>query len=229
MLKIENLSFKFENRQVLDQLNLSLIPGETVALIGSSGSGKTTLLRLICGILSPEQGTIAVTPYTHAYMSQQDLLLPWRTLRENITLALELEKLPIVRGEIDELLKSLGIENLADRYPHEVSGGQYKRAMLARTLAPRKEILLLDEPFSSLDLPLRDKLYTYLREFNRATTLLVTHDFRDAYFLADRIVLLDRGKIGREWRLEPESRQDPSKLGHFFNEITAALSVSTRL
>lgn len=227
MLKIRDLCFNFDQNKIIDNLSLEVQKGETVALIGSSGSGKTTLLRLICGALRPLSGVIDTPCHTFAYMSQQDLLLPWRTVFENVTLSLELEKLPYHKEEIITLLCSLEIDTLAKRYPHELSEGQYKRTMLARTLALKKETLLLDEAFSALDLPLRDKLYSYLREYNRATTLLVTHDFRDAFYLANRIFLLNQGKIGQEWLIKSESRKDPVYIGHLFSELTAALSLST--
>lgn len=226
MLAIEELCFNFEKRKILEGFSLSLKKGETVAVIGTSGSGKTTLLRLICGSLIPHSGQVIAPPHSQAYMSQQDLLLPWRTVEDNIKLSLELEKLPLVREEIYELLERLEIIKYRHSYPHELSGGQYKRAMLARTLAPKKNILLLDEAFSSLDLPLRDKLYGSLRELTQATTLLVTHDFRDAFSLADRIVLLDRGKIGAEWRILPELREDASYVGALFSELKSALALS---
>lgn len=226
MLTIKNLSFSFQKRKILDDLSLTIEKGEIIALIGSSGSGKTTLLRLICGMLAPQEGSIDTTSHSHAYMSQQDLLLPWRTVRENIILPLELEAIAHDSTKIDELMSKLEIESLSHRYPAELSGGQYKRAMLARALAPQKEILLLDEAFSSLDLPLRDKIYARLSEINHATTLLVTHDFRDAFTLSNRIVLLDKGKIGQEWHLDPEKKEDPVYIGTLFTELKAALARS---
>lgn len=157
-------------------------------------------------------------------MTQQDLLLPWRTVRDNIALPLELEKLPRPPSEIEELMHKLEIATLGDRFPAELSGGEYKRVMLARALIPKREILLLDEAFSSLDLPLRDKIYTRLREINQATTLLVTHDFRDAFILSDRILLLSQGKMGREWRLDPNQKEDPAYMGMLFKDLKTALS-----
>ena len=224
MITIKNLSFNFEKRKILDDLSLTVKKGENVALIGVSGSGKTTLLKLICGILKPHAGTIETPPHSHSYMTQQDLLLPWRTVRDNIALPLELEKLPRPPSEIEELMHKLEIATLGDRFPAELSGGEYKRVMLARALIPKREILLLDEAFSSLDLPLRDKIYTRLREINQATTLLVTHDFRDAFILSDRILLLSQGKMGREWRLDPNQKEDPAYMGMLFKDLKTALS-----
>lgn len=227
MLKINNLSFKYNKRKILDDLSLTVKKGEIVALIGSSGSGKTTLLKLICGILKPQSGTIEAPPHEYAYMTQQDLLLPWRTVEDNITLTLELEKIPYIAAEIDTLLDRLEMTACRKQFPHELSGGQYKRAMLARTLAPRKNILLLDEAFSSLDLPLRDKLYSRLKEMSTATTLLVTHDFRDAFTLADRILILHNGHIGQTWHVETDKREDPVYIGTLFKELKEALALST--
>lgn len=222
MLSIKKLCFNFKANKILDNLSLTLNKGETVALIGASGSGKTTLLRLISGMLSPLSGTIEKPPSV-AYMSQQDLLLPWRNVENNVRLPLELERLPANIGDIDELLCRLEMAEQRHSYPHELSGGQYKRAMLARTLAPKRALLLLDEPFSSLDLPLRDKLYTRLRELNEATTLLVTHDFRDALSLANRIALINAGHIVQEWHIDPSKRDDPAFIGTLFFDFKKAL------
>lgn len=227
MLTIKNLTFNYGASKILDDLSLQIKKGETVAIIGSSGSGKTTFLRLLCGILKPSSGSIEAPLHEYAYMTQQDLLLPWRTVEENITLTLELEKIPFLKPEIELLLEKLELFPFRGHYPHQLSGGQYKRVMLARTLAPKKNILLLDEAFSSLDLPLRDKLYSRLKELSTATTILVTHDFRDAYTLADRIILLNKGKVGQEWIIEQDKKEDPIYLGTLFKELKEALSLST--
>ncbi|MCB1114423.1 MAG: ABC transporter ATP-binding protein [Chlamydiia bacterium] len=225
MLEIENLNFSFSLSPVLNDLTLSLKPKETVALIGASGSGKTTLLRLISGALKPGSGKlIAPMPQSQAYMSQKDLLLPWRTVEANIALPLELAGKTVSPERLHTLLDQLELTPYRHRFPHELSGGQYKRAMLARTLAPEKPLLLLDEPFSSLDLPLRDKLYGRLKSFSQAATLLVTHDFRDAFTLADRILLLKNGQITQSWQIDPDKRENPSYIGTLFQELKSAIS-----
>ena len=225
MIKIENLEFKFSSETILKTISFSLKEGETVALIGASGSGKTTLLRLISGSLRPDSGkVIAPPPASQSYMSQKDLLLPWRNVQDNITLPLELEGKILSSERLEFVLESLELTALRHRYPHELSGGQYKRAMLARAIAPEKKLLLLDEPFSSLDLPLRDKLYSRLKTLSQATTLLVTHDFRDAFTLADRILLLSNGNISQAWQVDSDRREDPTYIGTLFQELKSAIS-----
>lgn len=224
MISLKRVHFTYKSTPILTDLTFSAAPGETVALIGTSGSGKTTLLKLISGILKPSQGTIEVpAPLEQAYMSQQDLLLPWRTVIDNITLPFELEGKSFLQEPLDALLEALEIAPYRSRYPHELSGGQLKRVMLARTLASPKKLVLLDEPFDSLDLPLRDKLYTRLKTLTSATLLLVTHDFRDAFVLADRILILRDGTIQKEWQLETDKKEDPIYMGTLFAELKSEL------
>lgn len=224
MISLKRVHFTYKSTPILKDLSFSAAPGETIALIGTSGSGKTTLLKLISGILKPSQGTIEVpAPLEQAYMSQQDLLLPWRTVIDNITLPFELEGKSFLKEPLDALLEALEIAPYRSRYPHELSGGQLKRVMLARTLASPKKLVLLDEPFDSLDLPLRDKLYTRLKTLTSATLLLVTHDFRDAFVLADRILLLRNGTIQKEWQLETDKKEDPIYMGTLFAELKSEL------
>lgn len=220
MLTVSGLSFNYGSKKVLDRLSITIEPGESVALIGSSGSGKTTLLRLIAGILSHKNGTI-IKPDL-AYMTQQDLLLPWRSILKNIELPLELEG-HSKKSALDWLEK-MELLPYKNYYPDQLSGGMYKRAMLARALAQNKPLLLLDEPFGSLDLPLRDRLYSRLKSLTQSSILLVTHDFRDAFYLADKILLLKEGSIKNSWIIDKARIEDPHYIGQMFQDLKIASS-----
>jgi NitT/TauT family transport system ATP-binding protein len=205
MLQIEDLHFSYGPKKVLSGLSLSVKKGEIVSLIGISGSGKTTLFRLIAGHLVPEAGKITGID-SITYMQQEDLLLPWRDTLSNLTLLNELGK---ERGKFTEdpfaLLAKVGLKGCERMYPHELSGGMRSRLSLARSLLQGRPLLLLDEPFGSLDVIIREGLYdlvaTSCKNENKGV-LLVTHDFRDALSLSDRILVLSEGKISAEFQVK---------------------------
>lgn len=217
MLKVKKLSFSYGKKQVLKDISLSLGQGEIASLIGASGSGKTTLFKLLTGILNPTEGTIETDGDTYpAYMTQQDLLLPWRTVLKNVMLPAELgKKSSLPENMVPKalsLLDELGMKNCSEMFPDELSGGMRQRVSLARALLQSSKVLLLDEPFSSLDLSLREQLYDLLRRIQQehmTTMLMVTHDFRDALTLSDHIFFLDEGSIKKQWTISDEERNDP--------------------
>ncbi len=235
LLKIQNLSFSYGNLSVIKEINLDIYPNEVTALIGSSGSGKSTFFKLIAGILQPSRGSISVhnglpSAHTTAYMMQEDLLLPWRTVLENIMLPLELGNNSSSRQEIipqaHALIHELALTGYSHFYPDEISGGMRQRVSLARALIQKRPLLLLDEPFGSLDVTLREHMYSLLRTLRlkyHTAQLLVTHDFRDAISLADRILLLSQGSICKEWTISPQSRFDFNALGSLQEEMKEAL------
>ncbi|MCH9626403.1 MAG: Aliphatic sulfonates import ATP-binding protein SsuB [Chlamydiales bacterium] len=216
MLAIHLLQFAYGEKTILDKLSFSIKKGEIVALIGISGSGKTTLFRLITGLIQPTEGTISLDGEA-TYMRQEDLLLPWRTVLENLLLFTELgKKLPqkkeVIRAQALALLERVGLEGTAEAYPHTLSGGMRQRVALARSLLQNHPLMLLDEPFASLDVIIREQLYALMREIRdqySKTIVMVTHDFRDAMALADRILVLSEGKIAADYPVLPEMRQDP--------------------
>jgi ABC-type nitrate/sulfonate/bicarbonate transport system ATPase subunit len=185
-------------------VSLRVGAGEFVALVGPSGSGKSTLLDIVAGLLEPESGSVridgALTTAQQrlgrsAYMQQRDLLLPWRKTTGNAALGLEASGMP--RAEAERLaakqLWRFGLEGFGDVYPAQLSGGMRKRAALLRTILPRKELLLFDEPFGALDALTRSELQAWLADIweqERSSVLLVTHDVEEAVFLADRVVVL---------------------------------------
>jgi NitT/TauT family transport system ATP-binding protein len=192
-----------EASEVLRDLAFALAPGSFTCLIGPSGCGKTTTLRIILGLDREFDGTIVTSPpdLRFAAVFQEPRLLPWRTVEQNVRLALPPEnQIPAETPPLDQLFAVLGLETLLGRYPGELSLGLARRVALARAFAVMPDILLLDEPFVSLDEHTADRLRAHLVDLwqARATTvLMVTHNVREAARLADRLLLVN----GRPARL----------------------------
>ncbi|MFE3261612.1 ABC transporter ATP-binding protein [Nocardia sp. NPDC059091] len=194
---------------MLDNVSISMDRGEFLAVLGPSGSGKSTLLRILAGLENLTAGTVSWSAdgarLRTGVVFQQSLLLPWLTVIENISVA---RRFAAHRHEFDRrypetLLRRFGLDGLANRYPSELSGGQAQRVAVLRAVATRPRLLLLDEPFSALDPATRIDLRQWLAELVAelaATVVLITHDVDEAIALSDRIVLLDRGSMRREWR-----------------------------
>ena len=183
----------------LDGVSLAVQPGEFVTLIGPSGSGKSTLFNLIVGLAEPDAGAIlfdgAPARGQAAYMPQRDLLLPWRTVLDNVILPQEVRGLPRerARARAREMLPLFGLEAFAEAYPAALSGGLRQRAALLRTVMAEREVWLLDEPFGALDALTRRELQDWLLELwgrFRQTILFITHDVEEALYLGDRVVVL---------------------------------------
>jgi len=205
-LDIKEASVSFGSIEVFHDLSLEISKGEFVAVVGPSGCGKTTLLNLFSGFLKPSFGSVACAGRVRM-VYQHDSLFPWQTAAQNIAMGLrnltsEAERERQLKG----MLRLIKLEEFAAHYPHQLSGGMRQRVELARALAGDTDILLLDEPFSSLDyltrLRLRRELVRMLEELPR-TVMLVTHDIEEAAQLADRILVLsDRpARICRELRV----------------------------
>lgn len=200
-LQVKDVSITFENKKILEHLSLDVKEGEFVAIIGPSGSGKSTLLNILAGILTPETGAVTVDGELvkgvtdhFAYMPQSDLLLPWKTIMENVTLYGQLH------GQKKEAMEKakkefsvFGLQGYEDAFPEELSGGMRQRAAFLRTALCSADIMLLDEPFGALDVITRNEMQDWLLKLRSElgrTTLLVTHDIEEAMYLADRIVML---------------------------------------
>lgn len=212
-LEIRSLSKSFGEAPVIAGLDLDIADGSTTAVVGPSGCGKTTLLRIIAGFERPDAGTVAIAGSTVAgpgrdvsphqrgvgYVTQDGALFPHLTVGRNIAYGLGSLRDAAVRARVDQLLATVSLDPaLADRRPDELSGGQQQRVALARALARRPALMLLDEPFSSLDARLRvatrNSVAATLREA-AVSTLLVTHDQQEALSIADQVAVLLDGQF----------------------------------
>ena len=213
-LQIDNVSHAYDGVTVVDAFSLSVKSGELVCLLGPSGCGKSTALRLAAGLEPLQNGVIrlhgdviangasglAVPPERRSVglVFQDFALFPHLTVAANVAFGLTTLAAEVRRQRVAETLALVGMEAYADAYPHALSGGQQQRVALARALAPQPAVLLLDEPFSGLDARLREQVRDEtLRVLKRigTATLLVTHDPEEALFMADRVYLMERGRV----------------------------------
>lgn len=229
MLSIQHVSKSFAMKgsalPVLEDVSLDIQPGEFVAIIGVSGCGKSTLLRLLAGLDSDYGGEllydgkpITGTDLERGLVFQDHRLFPWRTVYQNVALAFS--SIKIAKDErhqrVLELIEHVGLGGFADAYPHQLSGGMSQRAAIARALAPRPKVLLLDEPLGALDALTRLRLQQELRRLwqeEGITMVMVTHDIDEAVFLADRVVVMEPrpGRIRRIQKVDlphPRNRGD---------------------
>jgi NitT/TauT family transport system ATP-binding protein len=193
----------------LDRLSLDVAPGEFVCLVGASGCGKSTLLNIVAGLDSPTHGTVTVNLGRPALMFQEAALFPWLTVRRNIELSLRFSNVPKRerRSQADALLEMVHLGGFGDKRPHELSGGMRQRGALARALAQRASVVLMDEPFGALDAMTRDLLHDELERLwreNNLSVLFVTHNVREAVRLGDRVVLLSSrpGRVVAEFDVD---------------------------
>ena len=221
---------------VLDGINLDVLPGEFVTLLGASGCGKSTLLSLIAGLESPTDGEIS-TVAKPALMFQEPALLPWLTAEQNVELAMRFRGVNKAERKIkaQELLSLVHLDRAVQQRPHELSGGMRQRVALARALAQDSSILLMDEPFAALDAVTRDILHEELIRVwqeTGVTVVFVTHNVREAVRLGQRVVLMSSrpGRIAREWQIDvPEPRRiEDEDVSRLAGEITAELRKEIR-
>ena len=204
MLRVRDLAVGYGAEPVIEGVNLEVAPGKFVSLVGPSGSGKTSILRAVSGLLTPRSGGIELNGSSDSlgFLFQDDALLPWRTARENVALGLRIRKLPTkaAESEADAWLARLGLEGFGARFPHELSGGQRKRVAIAQILALKPKLLLMDEPFASLDAIVRTRITQELLnwvEREHLSVLLVTHDLEEALTVSDTVYLLSQGPKAR--------------------------------
>ncbi len=226
-MRFQDLAFHWpDGTPLVEGLDLSLEGGRISALLGPSGCGKSSLLRLAAGLL--EGSGCVDAPAAKAFVFQQPTLLPWRSVRENVALPLELGAR--AGAPIDEVLASVDLGEAAELLPRQLSGGMQMRASLARALVTRPELMLLDEPFAALDALTRRRLQRRFEELQRAqgfTTLLVTHDIDEAVLLADRVLVLSGPPVRVRLDLDltvprPRRAHDPA-LAELVTQLEAAL------
>jgi sulfate transport system ATP-binding protein len=230
-IQLSGINKQFGEFKAIDNIGLDIQSGELLALLGPSGSGKTTLLRIIAGLEQADVGSVLFdgidmvnTPLRErkiGFVFQHYALFKHMTLRENVSFGLRVKSRRFrssgaaIRARADELLKLVQLAGLEDRYPHQLSGGQRQRVALARALAIDPKVLLLDEPFGALDAKVRKELRQWLRELHQqtgVTTIFVTHDQEEALELADRVVIMQNGKIAQLGSVDQVYEQPASPL-----------------
>ena len=230
----KNITKKFQDMLIIDDVTLYLKKNEFVSLVGPSGSGKSTLFNIISGLLIPDKGKVYIDgeDYTGktariSYMYQKDLLLPWKKIIDNVSMPLIIkgDKKQEAREKVRKYFELFGLEGFEKKYPFQLSGGMRQRAALMRTYMFSKDIILLDEPFGGLDAITKSKMQNWLLEVLEklnASILFITHDIEEAVYLSDRIyVLSDRpAKVIEEVNIDiPKPRESDIVTSDKFNEI----------
>jgi NitT/TauT family transport system ATP-binding protein len=227
--------------RALGDVSFEVFPREFIAVLGSSGSGKSTLLRILAGLLKPTSGSVtfggqasvgsAVAPPRIGMVFQQANLMPWRTVIENIRLPLELDGVngETARAKAQELIELVGLQGFENSWPRELSGGMAQRVAIARALIHDPDLLLLDEPFGSLDALTREHMWTELShiwQVRQKTVIMVTHSIHESLFLADRVLVLTPrpGKIKLDFKVDlPRPRDDEIRYTAHFGKLAKKL------
>ncbi len=223
-VRIEGVAHSFGALRAIEHVDLEAEPGEVVGIVGPSGCGKTTLLELVAGLRQADSGTISVGARSEpqerlercAYMPQRDLLLPWLSALDNAGLALRIAGVPRpeARVRVGEHFERLGLAGFEGARPDELSGGMRQRVAFLRTLMAGRPVLLLDEPFASLDAITRAEMQSWLAGVlgpDRHTVLLVTHDVEEALYLSDRVLVLSSRPARVAERIEITSPRMPDR------------------
>lgn len=225
-LQVNALTHAYGERSIVEDITFSLASGQIGCLLGPSGCGKTTLLRCLAGFETPSSGAIALNgrevfgPGRNIPPQQRGIgmvfqdyaLFPHLNIADNIGFGLHKQPKPARQARVAELLQLIGLENLGKRYPHQLSGGQQQRVALARALAPKPTLLLMDEPFSNLDVDLRKRLGEDIRRLLKhegMTAILVTHDQEEAFAIADEIGIVHQGHIA-QWATPYQLYHEPA-------------------
>ena len=238
ILTVNDLSVVFPDNngglRALEDISFEVCPQEFICFLGPSGSGKTTLLKTLAGLLAPSFGTVN---FVHSQQPkigmvfQQSNLMPWRTVMDNIKLPLELEGVGAEQSRIkaQEMIELVGLRGFEDSWPRDLSGGMAQRVGIARALIHDPDLLLLDEPFGSLDAITRERMWTELSRIWQAkqkTVIMVTHSINESLFLADRVLVLTQrpGKIKFDLKVDlPRPRNDDIRYTPHFGKLARKL------
>ena len=236
ILTLRNLSATFPDNngglQALDRVSFEVRPREFVAVIGPSGSGKSTLLRIVAGLLAPTSGEVNFAHVQHPRIGmvfQTSNLMPWRTVIQNIMLPLEVDGDENARIKAQEMIELVGLQGFEDNWPRELSGGMAQRVAIARALIHDPDLLLLDEPFGSLDALTRERMWTELSRIWQArqkTVIMVTHSIGESLFLADRVLVLSArpGRVKLDLKVDlPRPRRDEMRYTAHFGKLARTL------
>lgn len=233
-LDVKNISKRFGDIQAVKDVSLSVDENEFVCLLGPSGCGKTTTLRMLDGVIEPDEGTISIegrevtgSDRNRGFVFQEFNLFPWQTVAENAEFGLKIAGVDKEerREQALEYIDLVGLNGFEDHYPHELSGGMKQRVGIARALAIRPEILLMDEPFGALDAQTREKLQNELLDImakERRSVLFVTHNIDEAVFLGDKVYIMSPhpGRVHKTLDVDISRPRDPEiKQSEEFMEI----------
>jgi NitT/TauT family transport system ATP-binding protein len=238
ILTIRNLSVVFPDNngglRALDDISFDVHPREFVCVLGPSGSGKTTLLRILAGLIPPTSGSFMFghgeQPGT-GMVFQQPTLMPWRTVIENIKLPLEIKNVEDAeaRARAQEMIELMGLQGFEESLPRDLSGGMAQRVAIARALIHDPDLLLLDEPFASLDAMTRERMWVELSRIwqaRRKTVIMVTHSINESLFLADRVLVLTQrpGRVKLDLEVDlPRPRTDDIRYTPHFGKLARKL------
>ncbi len=236
IIQLQNISFSYSNKQILQNFSIDFEENTLTCILGSSGCGKTTILRLIAGLEIPAKGEIyienkkvsaenkvIIPPHQRnlGYIFQDLALWPHFTIYDNIAFGLKERKTPGIKEKVFEILEFFNLSEHWAKYPHQLSGGQKQLSALARSLVLKPKILLMDEPLSNLDVKLKHKMLTHIRNLkeniNELSIIYVTHDHKEAFNIADKVVVLNKGKIEAEGSVA-EIKKSESKFVKYFLE-----------
>lgn len=226
LLEVDNICVSYAQKQVVHNVSLQLQPGEIGCLLGPSGCGKSTLLRAIAGFESVNKGTITLNDkcisksqmtiapeQRNVGMVFQDVsLFPHLSIQDNIRFGIKHLSKEKQLARVQQLLKLVGLDDCAQRFPHQLSGGQQQRIAIARALAPKPKLILLDEPFSGLDAKLKESLVPQIRSVlkqEQVSAIMVSHDQNEAFAIADKIAIMDNGEI-HQWDSAYNSYHQPA-------------------
>jgi NitT/TauT family transport system ATP-binding protein len=238
ILTVRDLNVVFPDNngglRVLENISFEVCPRDFICFLGPSGSGKTTLLRVLAGLLEPSSGNVHFIKHQHPKIGmvfQQSNLMPWRTVMDNIKLPLELEGMSDIKARIkaQEMIELVGLRGFEDAWPRELSGGMAQRVGIARALVHDPHLLLLDEPFGSLDAITRERMWTELSRIwqtKKQTVIMVTHSINESLFLADRVLVLTQrpGKIKLDLTVDlPRPREDDIRYTSHFGKLARKL------